>query len=102
MSKTHIFHICTELEWNNQLNSHEYVHPSLEKENFIHCSEEHQVSGVIDRYFSDKSNLNILTIDTLRIVPKLQYDKAPNGEDYPHIYGPLNKDAIVDIKKIKG
>jgi len=100
MINKNIYHICTEQEWSNQIDSHEYTHPSLKAEDFIHCSEDHQVQGVLDRYFNGKSNLLILTIDTLRVIPKLQYDKAPIGEEFPHIYGPLNKDAIIDIKKI--
>jgi len=100
MSASLIFHICTEQSWNDQKNSPVYIHSSLESENFIHCSEDHQVQGVLQRYFHGQSDLIILTINSSKVYPKIQYDEAPNGEVYPHIYGPLNKDAITKVRKI--
>jgi len=100
MDKTSIYHICTEISWEEQINSDEYIHASLEDEGFIHCSEKHQVEGVLERYFSGQKDLFILTIDSTKVNPKIQFDKAPNEEYFPHIYGALNKSAIVKIDKI--
>lgn len=100
MSESLIYHICTQASWQAQNNAPEYIHSSLEEENFIHCSEEHQIQGVLERYFEGQKNLILLTIDKSKVQPKIQYDNAPNGEDYPHIYGPINKNAIVEIKNI--
>lgn len=101
MNKPYIYHICTEDAWNAQSNSDAYIHPSIREEGFIHCSEKQQIEGVLERYFTDQRNLIVLTIDTSKVDVRIQYDKAPNGEDFPHIYGQLNKDAIIEIRKIK-
>lgn len=101
MIHTYIYHICDKQSWHDQIKAREYRHVSLVSENFIHCSELDQIQGVLDRYFQDAEDLLLLTIDKSRLVAKCLYEKAPNGELFPHIYGPINKDAIVDIKKIK-
>lgn len=100
MKNSIIYHICTEESWKDQLDSSEYIHESLQTEGFIHCSEDHQVEGVLKRYFHGYNNLIKLTIDTSKIDNNVQYDKAPNGEKFPHIYGTLNKDAVLEINKI--
>lgn len=100
MSASNIFHICTSESWKAQDNSKEYVHPSLENEKFIHCSEQHQLQGVLNRYFQNQQNLLLLEINTEKVIPNIIYEKAPNGDIFPHIYGPLNKDAIISIQTI--
>jgi len=101
MNNSYIYHICTEGSWEEQSNSKEYIHDSLKGEGFIHFSEEHQIEGVLERYFTDQTDLLILTIEPSKIDEKVQYDKAPNDEDYPHIYGPINKAAIIKIEQLK-
>jgi len=101
MNASIIYHICTRESWEAQSENKIYVHDSLEEEDFIHCSESQQVEGVLERYFKDENNLLMLAIESKKLISKLQYDAAPNGEFFPHIYGPINKDAIVAIKKIK-
>ena len=100
MNEPFIFHICTEQSWHDQSDSPIYIHSSLTEENFIHCSEDHQIQGVLQRYFQGQNDLLVLTIDVSKVQPKIQYDKAPNGEFFPHIYGPLNKDSIIKTEKI--
>ena len=100
MASSLVYHICTRFSWNNQADSKVYIHDSLAIENFIHCSEEHQIKVVLDRYFQGQNNLLRLTIDTAKLVSRLQYDEAQNGDKFPHIYGSINKEAITKINKI--
>ncbi|MDF1696918.1 MAG: DUF952 domain-containing protein [Saprospiraceae bacterium] len=100
MGDHYIYHICTNEAWQTQFSSDEYVHESLFTEGFIHCSSESQVEGVLDRYFKGQSDLIVLIIDTTKIIPPLKYEKAPIGQYFPHIYGPINKNAIIEIKKL--
>ena len=100
VDKTYIFHICTKEEWEKKLSSNEYIHPSLKTENFIHNSEEHQIEGVLQRYFKGQNDLLKLTIDPDKLTSRLQYDLATDDEYFPHVYGPINKDAIVKVERI--
>ena len=95
MSQPHIFHICTESAWNDQLPNNEYIHPSLESENFIHCSEIQQIEGVLSRYFQGQQNLLILTIDPEKLTSSVVYEMAEIGEFFPHIYEPIYCNSLL-------
>ena len=75
-----------------------YEAPSLDIEGFIHCSTEHQIPGVLERYYKGKTNLVKLIIDTTKLKYKLVYELAPSvNQEFPHIYGPINLDAVIEI-----
>ena len=38
-----------------------------------------------------------MVIDEEKVVSKIKYEDAGNGKYYPHIYGSLNIDAVIDI-----
>ncbi|MFL5772231.1 MAG: DUF952 domain-containing protein [Flavisolibacter sp.] len=93
-----IYHISTITEWNNAKQKGFYIAPSLATEGFIHCSNENQVKGVLQRYYSGKINLVKLVIDTDKLQAPLKYELAPSvNELFPHIYGPINTDAVIKI-----
>lgn len=93
-----IYHVTTTDEWNAAKAKGFYEHPSLKQEGFIHCSQEQQVAGVLERYFAGKTDLVKLVIDTDKLTSKFIYDWSPSTEDtFPHIYGPINTDAVMDV-----
>lgn len=92
-----IYHITTQAEWEQAKQQGFYEALSLPIEGFIHCSEEHQVAGVLQRYFTGKGPLVKLTIDTDKLSTRLQRDFSPSmNEHFPHIYGRLNLDAVTE------
>jgi uncharacterized protein (DUF952 family) len=96
-----IYHVTTREEWAAAKEQGHYKASSLATEGFIHCSEEGQVAGVLQRFFKNKNNLVKLTIDTDKLQHPLQYDLAPSiNESFPHIYGPLNIGAVVSEEEI--
>lgn len=76
-----------------------YRHASLADEGFIHCSFEHQLDGVIERYYSGVDSVVILEIESERLMSRMIKEPSTNSEIYPHIYGPINRDAIVGIEE---
>jgi len=93
-----IYHITTKLEWENALNQGFYAAPSLPVEGFIHCSKLSQVQGVLERYYTGKTDLVKLVIDTTKLTHKLQFDYSSSvNEEFPHVYGVINLDAVVDV-----
>jgi uncharacterized protein (DUF952 family) len=100
MSKM-IFHIVTPERWEGFSSHDSYVADSLTTEGFIHCSFENQLEGVIGRYYSNASELLILEIDSELLTSTLVEEASTNGEIYPHIYGPINKDSIVNVREWK-
>lgn len=96
-----VYHITSIEQWKNALREGFYTDPSLESEGFIHCSQDHQVEGVIKRYFSGRQNLLKLVIDTTKLSSPLQFDLAPSiNQEFPHVYGPINLEAVVEVMKI--
>src|SRR3982750_2278050 len=96
-----IYHISTVTDWNKAKQKGSYIAASLATEGFIHCSEENQVQGVLERYYPGKKDLVKLVIDTGKLQSPLKYELAPSvNEMFPHIYGPINIDAVVDVIEI--
>jgi uncharacterized protein (DUF952 family) len=96
-----IYHVTTREEWNKATENGAYIAPSLALENFIHCSKAEQVAGVLQRYFKGKTDLVRLTIDTDRLTAPWKYDLAPSvNEEFPHVYGPINTDAVIEVESI--
>jgi uncharacterized protein (DUF952 family) len=96
-----IYHLTTRQEWLQAKLKGQYEAPSLTEEGFIHCSEERQIAGVRDRYFRGQTDLLKLSIETERLGSPLYYDWSPSLEDtFPHIYGPINLDAVVKEEEL--
>lgn len=96
-----IYHVTTRQEWQDAQEKGQYEAASLAAEGFIHASEERQIAGVLDRFFEGKSDLVRLEINTELLTSPLYYDWSESIEDtFPHIYGPINLDAVVAVSEI--
>ncbi|MFJ4499126.1 DUF952 domain-containing protein [Streptomyces sp. NPDC088864] len=79
---------------------------TLHEEGFIHCSLPHQLPAVAEALYGPGSrpgaveqDLVVLVIDPDRLTAPVRYEPGePGGEDFPHIYGPLPVDAVVDVR----
>lgn len=98
-----IFHIATAVDWAQAQHDGAYttstVGVTLEQEGFIHSSQASQVERVANAYYAGRSDLVLLIIDPSRLTAELRYEDVP-GEPlpFPHIYGPLNVDAVVETR----
>jgi uncharacterized protein (DUF952 family) len=92
-----IYHIVVPEIW-DAFDADLYEAASLATEGFIHCSFAEQLDGVIERYYSEKDSLVILEIDPERLMSRMIKEPSTNSEIYPHIYGPINRDAIVRVE----
>jgi uncharacterized protein (DUF952 family) len=96
-----IYHVTAKSEWKAALKKGFYEAASLATEGFIHCSEKHQVTGVLERYFKDKTNLIKLVIETGKLTSPYVQEWSPSAKDtFPHIYGPINLDAVVETVEL--
>jgi len=90
-----IYHITTATEWAAAVRLGRYEAPSLTGEGFIHCSEAGQVLRVANSIFRGRDGLVLLHIDTERLRPPVVYENLEGGtEKFPHVYGPINLDAV--------
>jgi uncharacterized protein (DUF952 family) len=96
-----IYHVVTEINWQYALENGFYEADSLAKEGFIHTSKPEQVAGVLERYYKGQSNLLLLHIDEEKLTAPLKYELAPSvNEEFPHIYGGLNIDAVTKVENL--
>jgi len=72
-----IYHVTTQAEWDAAVKLGFYEAAALKEEGFIHCSQEAQVSGVLERYFQGKTNLVKLVIDTDKLTSRWVYEWSP-------------------------
>ena len=91
-----IVHICSEEDWQAAQTVGEYQADSLQAEGFIHCSRPEQVVEVANRYYGGSTHLLLLWIDPSQLAAELRWE-ASDGAVYPHVYGPLNLNAIIQV-----
>ncbi len=94
-----IYHIVTPEVWENFKDRDFYEAESLQTEGFIHCSFREQLEAVLQRYYADAEKVLILEIDTEKLGSKLINEPSTNNEIYPHIYGKINREAIIGIEQ---
>jgi uncharacterized protein (DUF952 family) len=94
-----IVHLCTRQAWNIALAAGEYRAASLEREGFIHCSRPEQILEVANSFYRQVPDLVLLWIDPRWVLHEIRFEKAGlEAQDvYPHIYGPLNLQAIISV-----
>jgi len=96
---TEIYHVATAEDWDAWFEQETYQPAAFEREGFIHCCTEEQLPGVLERYFRGKTGLKKLYIDAKRLHAPLKWEiAASTGEYFPHVYGPINRSAIVGMK----
>lgn len=100
-----IYHITSRHEWRMAQERGEYRAASLESEGFIHTSTAEQVAHVANAFYRGQSGLVLLAIDETRLRAQVRWE-APAGPSadgisasdlFPHIYGPLDPDAVVRV-----
>lgn len=94
-----LFHITTRRAWEAARAQGEYRAPSLATEGFIHLSEERQWLEVANRLYRGVPDLVLLSIRADRLCSEVRLEEA-DGDTYPHLYGPLNLDAVVEVLEL--
>jgi glutathione S-transferase len=62
---------------------------------FVHCSYEDQVEGTRQRYYADRDDLVLLTIDPDRLTSPVRVE-----DGFPHVYGAIDPDAVVGARPV--
>jgi len=90
-----LFHITTVAEWDAARAAGVYRAPSLETEGFIHLSGDHQWLRTASRFFRGRTGLVLLAIRADALTAEVRWEEA-DGDRFPHLYGALNVDAVVE------
>ena len=105
-----IYHIASRKAWREAQQRGDYRVESLESAGFIHCSTETQVLPVANKYYLGQPGLRLLVIDPALLSSDLKWEPpaegapppgVPEGESFPHIYGPINFNAIAQVLDVQ-
>jgi uncharacterized protein (DUF952 family) len=100
---TLIYHIAEAADWARARRDGQYTTSTrgvpLAEQGFIHAAQPGQVALVANAFYQGVPDLVLLVIDTGRVGSPIRYERVP-GQDqpYPHIYGPLNPDAVIETR----
>ena len=91
-----IVHICSVAEWRAAQSIGEYYADSLAREGFIHFSKPEQAVDTANRYYAGRGDLLLLWVNVETLTAELRWE-CSHGEIYPHLYGPLNLEAVLGV-----
>ncbi len=103
---TVIYHLALASDWAEAQQAGEYAISTrgrtLADEGFIHASRVDQWPAIRDRFYADvTASLVLLEIDPNRLASPLVVEfVAEAGDSFPHIYGPLNLDAVLQATPV--
>jgi uncharacterized protein (DUF952 family) len=96
-----IYNVTKKEQWEKALSNGIYEAASLKSEGFIHSSAINQITGVLERYFENEKDLVLLHIDEDKLISTVRYQLAESVEEiFPHIFGPINLDAIAKTEEL--
>lgn len=92
----YILHLCSQQDWEAAQAAGEFHPNSLKIEGFIHCSRPEQILDVANRYYRGTLDLVLLNIMREQVIPEIVWERS-GKDDFPHIHGPINIDAIAGV-----
>ena len=93
-----ILHITTRSDWETAVSHPPYTAESLHTDGFIHCSTPAQAVYAANEHFRGQSGFVLLCIDEDLVTADVVYEDCyETGMKFPHIYGPLNLDAVLGV-----
>jgi uncharacterized protein (DUF952 family) len=94
------FHLTPLEVWTTQRHNADYAPEAFASEGFIHCTDgESNVIDVGNRYYTgDPREMVCLVIDRDAVRAEIRYEDP--GHIFPHIYGPLNVDAVQTVRGV--
>lgn len=94
-----LYHLLAPADW--QATSEVYQATSLAAEGFIHCSYANQVTRIANLFYREVPELLVLCIDPARLKSEVRDEDPGTGERFPHVYGPIQRDAVLEVKKME-
>ena len=105
MAVPSIYHLALLADWQQAQASPEQVYTtstlgiSLADEGFIHCSLANQVDRIAGFIYRGIPNVVLLTVDQSKLNSPVRFENLEGGSElFPHIYGPLNLNAVISAE----
>lgn len=96
---TRIYKILGRAEWEAALARGVFEGSAVDlADGFIHLSAADQATETARRWFRGQPSLIVLTLDTEAFGPELRWEPSRGGALFPHLYGPLDCDMVVEAR----
>lgn len=103
MDEPILLHVAPAQAWHAALASGQYQTPDLPTTGFIHLCRPSQLPFVLEKFFPTRTGFLLLRIDAARLRSRLVYEFSEPGQpSFPHLYGPLNADAVISADPLPG
>jgi len=91
-----MYHLVPRSEWESADPARPYVPTAFGQDGFVHCTDgAEEVAATANRYYSGVDDLLVLVLDRSRLTAPVRYEDP--ARIYPHVYGPIERDAIVEV-----
>lgn len=89
------YHLSPEPVWDAQKSQASYLPEAFEQDGFIHATNGlGKLKWVANEFYTgDARPYIVLVLDVSKLTSPVRYDDE--AEEFPHIYGPLNTDAVI-------
>jgi uncharacterized protein (DUF952 family) len=96
-----ILHFCARDAWLQARARGEYRGDTLDAEGFIHCSSAEQIHIPANALVRGRTDLVLLEVDPARLTSPVRWEPGdptdPNSMQFPHVYGPIERDAVIAV-----
>src|SRR5947209_13851112 len=100
-----IYHITPLLYYASRPSGELYLPETYAQDGFIHCTRGADLMILVanKHYRNVPGDFAMLVIDVRALTSPLKYEALDNAMiiAFPHIYGPINRDAIIEVLRMK-
>ncbi|WFP62937.1 MULTISPECIES: DUF952 domain-containing protein [unclassified Mesorhizobium] len=96
-----IYKIAPEALWREAERNGRFAGAPIDiADGFIHFSTAAQVSETAAKHFAGQTDLLLIAVDGARLGEALKYEVSRGGALFPHLYAPLDLDAVLWVKPL--
>ena len=94
----HLYKIVSPEQWEQSQSQTKIILTSFD-EPFIHLAQEHQVTGVLQKFWTNQPHI-VLTLDSTHLIGELKLERnRPEGDLYYHLYnGSIPLTAVISAQ----
>lgn len=93
-----ILHCMKKSTWEERKHKQSWGKRNIEADGFIHCSTIEYFWRVAPNFREITDEMVLICIDENKLTSKILFEDGDHcGRAYPHIYGPVNHDAVINV-----
>jgi uncharacterized protein (DUF952 family) len=96
-----IYHMCPATAWEEAVATGEYTGTADDRrDGFIHFSTAEQLAESARRHRAGEDGLVLVAVEAARLGARIRWEKARNGDLFPHLYGPLSPAEVASVRPL--